>query len=171
MPVSYNIDEVSEGMVLGEAVMLPSGKMLLNAGYNISEQYKNRLKELGYKTLLVAEPGTEGVLPSNIVSDRLTSEIGNSLEDIQKNVSSLMDKFRTQTKADIHQIIVQKRNDLNQFVMNASLTRQVEMMVNELFNENEVVLNLAALKNAGDSAFFDSINVAITSLCIAKKFN
>ncbi len=171
MPVRYNIDQITDDMVLGEAVVQPTGNMLLNAGYGITERYRQRLKELGYRTLLVHEPGTENVLPQDLVSSHLTAELTTSLEYTQNGISAIAARFREESLKDMHRLIFEHRNDLNQFIMNASMLRAAENILNALMEEPDVVLNLAALKNSANAFFLDSVNVAITAICLAKKFN
>ena len=79
--VRYNIDEVTDDMVLGESITLPTGKLLLSAGYQISQRYRERLRELGYQTLMIEQAGTEDVTPETIISPRTQAEITKNLNE------------------------------------------------------------------------------------------
>ena len=69
--VRYSIDELTEDMVLGESIFLPTGELLLASGFKIKERYKERLKELGYSSILVEIEGTEVAKPETIVSEEV----------------------------------------------------------------------------------------------------
>lgn len=168
--VRYNIEDVTENMVLGETISLPSGKMLLNAGYNVTERYRSRLKEMGLKTLLIQEPGTEEVVPDTLISDAKVQEMGSQLDESEKELTSVLNKFKNDhLKTDVTKQIFENRKDLNKFIMNSTTAKQLEGIIEEIMGEPEIVLNLAA-QNRNDSSFLrHSINVAITSLCLGRK--
>lgn len=169
--IRQNIDDINDDMVLGEAVSLPTGKMLLNAGIRITQQYKKRLKELGYRTLLINEAGTEQVVPRNIVSDKTVSDLTQITNEAEKKINNILSHFREDTSSDIHKLIFDSRKDLNKYIMNSTMANQMQKLLEEIFDEHEIVLNLAALQKTQDSIFSRAINVAITSLCIGKKYH
>ncbi|MFP4417874.1 MAG: HD-GYP domain-containing protein [Fibrobacterota bacterium] len=169
--VRYSLEDVDDEMVLGESIVLPSGKLLLGAGTCISKRYKERLKELGYQSLLINEPGTENVRPETIVSQQSHAELSASSEEATEKIAKIMDKFRASSSENLHKLIFEKRRDLNKFIMNSTVARQLETIIEQIMNQSEIVLNLAALKGSSNSYLQHAVNVTITSLCIGKKHN
>lgn len=169
--VRYNLDEVNDDMVLGESIVLPSGKLLLGAGYRISKRYRERLRELGYQSLLIDEPGTEDVHPETLVSPQAHADLSGSSEESAERVAKVIDKFRASSSENLHKLIFEKRRDLSKYIMNSTVARQLETIIDQIMSQSEIVLNLAALKGSSDSFLQHAVNVTITALCIGKKHN
>ncbi len=169
--VRYNLEDVNDNMVLGESIVLPSGKLLLGAGYQLSERYRERLKELGYQSLLIDEPGTEDVKPETLVNPQSHAQLTASSEQSAEKVAKIIDKFRATSSENLHKLIFEKRKDLTKYIMNSTIARQLETIIEQIMNQSEIVLNLAALKGSSDSYLQQAVNVTITSLCIGRKHN
>jgi response regulator RpfG family c-di-GMP phosphodiesterase len=169
--VRYNIDDISDGMVLGEAIVLPTGKLLLGAGYQVTQQYKDRLNELGYQTLLIEEPGTEAVRPDTLISPQSQNEITDAMNTMAGKLQAVATSFRSVATQDIHKMIFTHRQDLNKHIMNTSVAKLLEDIIDQVLSQNNTVLNLAVLKKTSGSFFDRVINVTLTALCIGKKFN
>ncbi|MBD3316876.1 MAG: hypothetical protein GF344_13900 [Chitinivibrionales bacterium] len=168
--VRYKIDDITDDMLLGESLITHSGKVLLHAGYRVTQKYKQRLKDLGYETLLIDVPGTEQVRPDEtIVSPKTHAELSASTEESAAKIAKVMARFRVDSRQEIHKFIFEHRRDLNQYIMNPTISRQLETVLEEIMGQPDVVLNLAALKKTGGFFYAHSVNVAITALCIGKK--
>jgi hypothetical protein len=163
--VRYNIDDITDEMLLGESLVTHSGKVLLHAGYRVTQKYKRRLKDLGYKTLLIDVPGTEEVRPNEtIVSAKTHEDLAHTGEESAAKIAKVMTRFRADSKQEIHKFIFEHRRDLNEYILNPTITRQLETVLEEIMGQPDVVLNLAALKKTGDVLYAHSVNVAITAL-------
>ncbi len=169
--VRYSLDEINDNMVLGESVTLPSGKLLLGAGYRITRRYRERLKELGYRSLLIDVPGTEDVLPDTVVSERSQAELTQSANESAEKVESIVAKFREDSGKNMHKMLFEQRHDLNKYIMSQTVVRQLETIMQQILDQPEIVLNMAALKNSDDVIFDHAVNVTVTALCIGKKHN
>jgi HD-GYP domain-containing protein (c-di-GMP phosphodiesterase class II) len=168
--VRYSIDDITDDMLLGESLVTHSGKVLLHAGYRVTEKYKKRLKDLGYRTLLIDIPGTEEVRPGeSVVSPKTHAALTGTTEEAADRIAAVMARFRADSKQEIHKFIFEHRRDLNEYVMNPTISRQLETVLEEIMGQPDVVLNLAALKKTGSAFYAHSVNVAITALCIGKK--
>lgn len=169
--VRYNIDDIREGMVLGESIALPTGKLLLSAGYQVTKRYQERLKQLGYRSLMIEVPGTEDVKPSSIISDHSRIDLEDSMNNSGNQLSVVVGKFRSSTAKNMHQILFKSRKDLNRHIMNTTIVKQLETIIEQILSQTDIVLNLAALKNTSSSFYHRAVNVTITALCIGKKFH
>lgn len=45
--IQYNIQDIKEGMILGKSIFLPSGELMLAAGYEIKKINIDRLTSMG----------------------------------------------------------------------------------------------------------------------------
>ena len=169
--VRYNIDSVSDDMVLGQSIALPSGKLLLNAGYPVTKRYRERLKQLGYQSVLVQEPGTEDIVPETLVSEKKHSDLNNSLNASGQDMARVFKRLQIENGKDFHRKIDKHRKELNALIMNPSISAQLEDIIEQITGQPEIVLNLAALKKTENHFFQHTVDVTITALCIAKKYD
>lgn len=168
--VRYTINDVDDDMLLGESIYLPSGELLLAAGYRIKERYRNRLVDMGYKSLLIQVEGTEGVEPESTVSEATQREMGSAIDTSSKELGVAMQDFRQQSTEDVKELIKKNKNYLNKFIMSSGMAKALEQFVNEIMNQSAVVLNLSAMRQTQQSLFTHALNVTITALCIGKKY-
>jgi HD-GYP domain-containing protein (c-di-GMP phosphodiesterase class II) len=168
--VRYNIEDVQEEMILGESIFLPTGELLLAAGYHIKERYRERLKQLGYRNILIEMEGTESVVPESTVSDTTQREMHTSLETSGKDLGNALQQFRNRSVEKVRDIFKDNKQVINKFLMTSGTAKALEQFIDEIMNQTSVLLNLSALKQAEPGLFTHAINVTITSLCIGKKF-
>jgi HD-GYP domain-containing protein (c-di-GMP phosphodiesterase class II) len=157
-------------MVLGESIFLPSGELLLAAGYRIKERYRERLKQLGYQNILVEMEGTESVIPDSTVSEAASREMTTSLETSSKELSTAMQQFKHKSAEKVRNILNDNRQVINKYIMTSGTGRALEQFIDEIMNQTSVLLNMSALKQTEPGLFTHAINVTITALCIGKKY-
>ena len=168
--VRYTIDDINDNMVLGESVYLPSGELLLATGHRIKERYRQRLIEMGYRSLLIEVEGTEGAQPISTVSEVAQREMGNALESSSRGLCAEIQNFRTQSTEKIKDFIKKNRQHLNKFIMTSGVARALEQFIEEIMSQSTIVLNLSAMRQTEPGLFIHALNVTITSLCIGKKY-
>lgn len=167
--VRYNIDDVSDDMVLGKSIFLPTGELLLAAGYHLTERFRTRLKQLGFSFVFVQVEGTEDAIPEEIISEHVQREITLTLN---KGTDELKKTFsvRQEGARNIRKIIRKNKQHLNKFLTNSGFVNAIEKMIDEVLNQPSVVLNMTALQKAGGDLFSHAINVAVTALSLGRKF-
>ena len=168
--VSYSIDDVTDDMVLGRSIFLPTGELLLAAGYRLTERYRTRLKQMGFSTVYIQVEGTDDIIPENIISDHVQRDLAVS---VNKSTNELKGSFsiRQEGRQNIRKMIRENKQYLNKYLNNSGLLSAVEKMIDEILNQPSVVLNMAALQKAGNEMFTHAINVAVIALSIGRKFH
>lgn len=123
--VSYNIDDVTDDMVLGRSIFLPTGELLLAAGYRLTERFRTRLKQMGFNTVHIQVEGTDDIIPENIISEHVQRELSVSLN---KSTSEIKSSFsiREEGRKNIRKMIRQNKQHLNKFLTHAGLLSAVE---------------------------------------------
>jgi HD-GYP domain-containing protein (c-di-GMP phosphodiesterase class II) len=169
--VRYKINDLQEGMVLGESIILPTGKLLLAAGYQVTRQYKERLTSLGYNSLLIHEAGTEEVIPETLVSSQTQNNLAENCTENGKKLQTIAEAFRAEAAQDVSKMIFKNRQSLNKHIMNPMVMKQLETVIEQVMSQNSIVLNLAVLKKSSGLFFERAVNVTITSLCIGRKYH
>ena len=168
--VRYTIDQVREDMVLGESIVLPSGELLLAAGYRVKARYRERLKQLGFRNVLIDVEGTESVTPNDVVSEAAQREMSQSIDSSSKELSNAIEHFRIKSTDKIKEILKENKQYLNKFIMNNGMAKALDKFVEEIMSQSSIVLNLSAMQQTQPSLLGHALNVTITSLCIGKKY-
>lgn len=168
--VSYSIDDVTDDMILGRSIFLPTGELLLAAGYRLTERYRKRLKQMGFSTVYIQVEGTDDVIPENIISEHVQRDLSISLN---KSTNELKSSFniRQEGRQNIRRMIRENKQYLNKYLNNSGLLSAVEKMIDEILNQPSIILNMAALKKAGNDLFSHAISVAVIALSIGRKFH
>lgn len=168
--VQYNIDDVTDDMILGRSLFLPSGELLLAAGYHLTERYRFRLKQLGFPSVYIQVEGTDDVIPETIITEHVQREVSVSL---QKSTNELKKTFniRQEGAKNIRKMIRQNKQYLNKFLSNSGLINSIEKIIDEILNQPSIILNMSALMKSNSDLFSHAINVAIISLSIGRKFH
>jgi HD-GYP domain-containing protein (c-di-GMP phosphodiesterase class II) len=167
--VRYNIDDITEEMVLGESLFLPSGELLLAAGYRLKDRYRKRLKELGFYSVLINVKGTESAIPETIISTHLQREMAVSLNSTAENLKEVL-PIKQQGIRAVQKTIKDNKHFLNKYIANSGIVRVVEHFVEEILSQPAIVLNISEMKKSPGDLFAHAINVTITSLCLGRKF-
>jgi HD-GYP domain-containing protein (c-di-GMP phosphodiesterase class II) len=167
--VRYSIDVTTEEMVLGESLFLPSGELLLAAGYRLKDRYRKRLKELGFNSVLINVKGTESVIPETIISTHLQREMAVSLNSAAQNLKEAI-PIKQQGIRSVQKVIKENKHYLNKYIVNSGIVRVVEHFVEEILSQPAIVLNISEMKKSPGDLFTHAINVTITSLCLGRKF-
>jgi HD-GYP domain-containing protein (c-di-GMP phosphodiesterase class II) len=168
--VRYNLDDINDEMVLGESLFLPSGELLLAAGYRLQERYRRRLKELGFASVLVEVEGTESVIPETIISTHIQREMALSLNKSTRDIAESL-PIHEQGARSIQKMLRENKHHLNKFVMSSGIAHALEKFIDDILNQPSVVLNMTELSKARDDLFTHAINVTIIALSMGKKFH
>ncbi len=168
--VRYAIDDITDDMVLGESIFLPSGELLLAAGFRLTERYRNRLRQMGFSTVGIQVEGTEDVHPEEIISDHVQREVSASITKNAKGIQNAL-RVRKDGVQNVRKMIRENRQYLNKYLTTSGLARSVENLLEEILKQPSVVLNMSALAGRGGELFAHAINVTVTSLCIGRKYH
>lgn len=167
--VRYSIDEVTDDMVLGESIFLPSGELLLAAGYHLTERYRTRLKQLGFYTVLIKVPGTDDIIPESIISDHLQRELSVTIKKTSDDLKKVFN-IRQEGVRNVRQMIRKNKQYLNKYLTNSGFIHSIEKMIDEILNSPAIVLNMSALQKTHSGLFEHAIRVAVTSLALGRKY-
>jgi HD-GYP domain-containing protein (c-di-GMP phosphodiesterase class II) len=167
--VRFSIDDVTEEMVLGESLFLPTGELLLAAGYRLKDRYRKRLKELGFYSVLINVEGAESVIQETIISAHIQREMAVSLNSTTQNIKESL-PVRQQGIRAIQRMIKDNKQYLNKYILNSGVLRALEHFIDEILNQPSMVLNVSALSKSPGDLFTHAINVMVTALCLGRKF-
>jgi HD-GYP domain-containing protein (c-di-GMP phosphodiesterase class II) len=168
--VRYNLEDITEAMVLGESLFLPNGELLLAAGYRVKKEYKTLLKKRGITSVLIEVEGTEGVIPETVISSHLQKEMALSISNMETDFVEAFSVHSEGTHA-IETLIKENKHHLNKFLTMSQVGPKVEKIIQEILNQPTTILNMADLLQADSGLLGHAVNVAAISLCLGKKFH
>jgi hypothetical protein len=119
--VRYNLDDVTEDMVLGESIFLQNGELLLAAGYRIKDEYVGLLKKRGLISVLIDVEGTETVIPETVISEHLQQTMALSLSKME---TVFTDAFSVDLEGShaIEDFIKENKHHLNKYLTTSQKT-------------------------------------------------
>jgi HD-GYP domain-containing protein (c-di-GMP phosphodiesterase class II) len=167
--VRYNLDDITDEMILGESLFLRTGELLLAAGYRLKERYRRRLKDLGFTSVLVDVEGTETVIPETVISTHVQREMALSLSKSTKDLADTLNVHDQGSRA-VQKLIRENRHHLNKFIMGAGMVHALDKFIDEILSQTTIVLNMSELSKVQGGLFTHAIAVTIISLCLGKKF-
>jgi HD-GYP domain-containing protein (c-di-GMP phosphodiesterase class II) len=168
--VRYSIDDVDEDMILGESIFLPTGKLLLAAGQKLQDQYRQRLKELGFSNILVSVDGTEEVVPQSTVSEGALRAMNVAVEGSAEELALAFREFRDRSVDKVKEFVESNRQRIASYVISSGMMKALEQFIDEIAGLPAVVVNLSALQQSKPSLVNHALNVALTALCIGRKY-
>jgi HD-GYP domain-containing protein (c-di-GMP phosphodiesterase class II) len=166
--VRYRLEDITDEMVLGESLFLPSGELLLAAGYRLKDRYRKRLLDLGFSSVLVDVEGAESVIPETIISAHVQREMALSLDKTTKDLSNTL-AIHEQGTRSIQKMIRENKHHLNKFLSSSGMYHTLEKFIEEILAQPAIVLNMSELFKTKGDLFTHAINVTIIALCMGKK--
>jgi HD-GYP domain-containing protein (c-di-GMP phosphodiesterase class II) len=167
--VRYNLDDITDEMILGESLFLRTGELLLAAGYRLKERYRRRLVELGFTSVLVEVEGTESVIPETVISTHVQREMALSLTKSSKDLADTLN-IHDQGSRTVQKMIRENKHHLNKFIMGAGMVHALDKFIDDILGQTSIVLNMSELSKTQGELFTHAIAVTIIALCLGKKF-
>ncbi len=162
-----SIHELEEGAILGRSIYHANGKLLLGAGFRVSDMMKAKLVERGYTHVYVMEEGTEDVVPEDVISEEVRHQARMKLADKiteMKNLSEFRDLSYTKAADLLEKGYLRKVN------ITYDMRMIVEEILKDISSSGAKFLNTVMVKTA-DTAFMDhAINTTVLAILIGRKY-
>ncbi len=162
------VSEVEEGMVLGKSIYQANGRLLLGAGFRITEEIRDRLVEKGYSHIYVAEEGTEDVIPEDVISDTLRQHVQSKLADKVSEIRSTA-HFQEMTFSRAKNLL--ESGYLQKVAISADM-RQIVMDVLKEISASGAKFQNSILLKARDTYFLDhAVNTTTLAILLGTRFH
>lgn len=138
------IERVKSGEVLARSILTNDGKVLLNAGVVLTENYINKLKDLNVYHLYLEDERLSDINNEDIILNELKIEAVKNISNIYKNVS-------------VHDTIDIKET-----------YKSMENLVEHIMEIDSVNVNLLDIKTHDNYTYLHSIDTAILSGFLGK---
>jgi hypothetical protein len=142
---------LKEGMILGKSLTGLDGGLLLRQGQIIHNSYIRKIKELGFNGVFISDEISTGVYIDDVVSDDVRIKAVNAVKNIFNN---------------------QDKIDSSEFAKEIDKTKiLVENIVDQIFKNRNLMVNMVDLKIFDEYTFFHCVNVSVLSVAIGTQMN
>ncbi len=161
-----SVQELKTGYVLGKSIFLDNNRLLLGAGYRITDSVKDKLIEKGYTHVYIREEGTEDVLPEDVISDQVRLEskrkLGDKVSQIRKST-----QFQEMSYSKVLETL--ESGKLKDVEITYDMRKIVKEMLQDILSSNIKFMS-SIMPKSKDTYFMDhSVNVAVLSILLGKK--
>lgn len=167
--VQYRIDDVKEGMIVGQSVFDENGKLLVAAGFCLEEKHILLLQQKGYASIMINVEGTEDIEAKAIISQQVRQEFTATLSKSSSSINNILEKGR-ENKQRIADIILNDKKHINDIISKSGSLQVINKVIDEILAEPWAVVNLEMMQKTDNTLYTHVINVTLISLCIGCKY-
>ncbi|MBN1294908.1 MAG: HD domain-containing protein [Candidatus Latescibacteria bacterium] len=161
------VEKIQGDMVLGKSIYNMDNKLLLGAGFRITDDIKSKLIARGYNHVYIMEKGTEDIIPEDIISDAVKQQAQFKLANSAEHVKKML-KFTNLSRSRIYDQLQDGA------LKNINLTREVNKTVEEIIKDISAVgattLDSILFKSKNSYHLDHAINTTVLSILIGKKY-
>jgi HD-GYP domain-containing protein (c-di-GMP phosphodiesterase class II) len=136
---------IREGMVLGSNLYNDRGDLMLSQGEKITQEYLKSIIRLQYNGVYIEDNISEDVDVLNVINDNVRV----------KTVKAIKKAF---IHGEKNAFIGQKELDLAR--------KQIELIVDEIFSQRDIMVNMIDMKVFDDYTYHHSVNVSVLSIVL-----
>ena len=134
-----------EGMILGDNLYNNYGDLMLTKGTYLTQEYVRAIERLQYNGVYIEDDISKDIQIINIINDSVRAQTVKGIKDIFIHCEKGSPKVKTDIKA-------------------AKL--QIEKIVDEIFSNKHLMVNMIDMKVFDDYTYYHSVNVAVLSIVL-----
>lgn len=139
-----------QGMILGDNLYNNFGDLMLSSGTVLKEEYVRSIERLQYNGVYIEDDISKDIHIINIISDSVRAQTVKSIKDVFIHC----EKDGSGIKYDIKKIKL-----------------QIETIVDEIFANKNLMVNMIDMKVFDDYTYYHSVNVAVLSIVLGVAFD
>ncbi len=165
-----SINSLKPGMQLSLPIRDENGNILLNRNVELTSRYIQRLVDLGFQTVYIADPDLLDVEHEEMISDNTRIETTKRLNVTNNYVKKAIRDFKDQSADKIIDNLRSKtvRKAIGSIGIHSHVSRAVDDIIEDVISSAELN-GLNSLKTHDNYSFNHSIDVTIFSLMIGRK--
>ena len=168
--VLYNIENVIEGMIVGQSLYSRNGKMILASGFRLNNEVIKLLKKYDYASIYIEEPGTETVIPEDIINAQIRRETEIDLAKMN-DLSSSVIEVREESADTIRKIVEDKSGQFKAIMIKPNIRQRLSSIIESLLSNPRSIVNLSSLKTCSGYRYQHALNTTVIALHLGIKFN
>lgn len=136
---------IREGMALGDNLYNNYGDLMLAAGTILTQKYVEAIHRLQYNGIYIEDDVSKDIHILNIINDSVRAQTVKGIKDVFIHC----EKGSPEVKPDFSQAKM-----------------QIEMIVDEIFANRHLMVNMIDMKVFDDYTYYHSVNVAVLSIVL-----
>jgi len=162
------VKDLEDGMILGKSLYEMNGKLLLAAGYRITNEMKGRIVSKQYEHVYIMEEGTEDVIPEDVISEEIKmyakGKLAEKIDELEK-----MGEFR-------HLSSVQARDLINKgYLKKVNITYGMKSIIDEILKDISAAgapfLDMVMIKSESTYFLDHAVNSTVLAILLGKQFH
>jgi len=162
-----SVEDLKHGDVLGKSIFHSNNRLLLGAGFRITNLIKEKLIEKCYRHVYIVEKGTEEVIPEDVISEEVQNEAKFKLENEVNKINKTI-KFREMSYTKVIETL--EKGHLKDIEISYEMRKIVKEIIDEI-TSTDIKFMTTIMPKSKDTFFFDhAINTTVLAILIGKKF-
>ena len=161
------VKDLEDGMILGKSLYEANGKLLLGAGFRITDYMISNLALRKYTHLYIMEDGTDDIVPEDVITDEIK---------LQAKIELAGKVTELKRQAKFENLSLYKAKELIQkgYLKNVNITYAMHSIIDEILKDissaGATFAKMVMIKSE-ESYFLDhAFNTAVLSILIGKKY-
>ncbi len=161
------VKDLQAGDILGKSIVQSNNRLLLGAGFRITNEIKAKLLESGYTHVYIVEKGTEEIIPEDVISDEIRYEAKVKLENETERIQEAL-KLREMGYAKAKDSL--EKGNLKDIEISYEMKNIVKEILDEILLTDTKFMT-SMMPKSKDTQFLDhAVNVTVLSILLGKKF-
>lgn len=172
--INVSLEELNAGQVLARTVYRASGEILLNAGYRITDEVRQRLQGMGQNLFWVQEEGLEDVLPDELIEETITHQCA---DELRQCAQSLRNSFSPRNKSKDNNLTFPRPDQILQNIASYKESvqpRKLRQIARTLFVElrkiNNPLLYFNTSRNSANWLYQNAVDAALVAAILGRRF-
>jgi len=161
------VKDLEDGMILGKSLYEANGKLLLGAGFRITDYMISKLASRKYTHVYIMEDGTDDIVPEDVISDEIK---------LQAKIELAGKISEVKRQAKFENVSLHKAKELIQkgYLKNVNITYAMHAIIDEILKDissaGATFAKMVMIKSV-ESYFLDhALNTAVLSVLVGKKY-
>ena len=164
----FSIDELKPGMVIAKAIYDDSYRLLVGRGVALVDSMISRLKTHGFYQVYIEEPGTEDIVPPEMISDKVRQQVSRTLNRSFDQITSASE-IREVTVKDVNRLL-DEGTQYAKVINVADFKTLVRNIIDDLVYNNTAAFEAPLFRGYLGKHYEHALNTTILSLLIGKQY-
>ena len=161
------VKDLEDGIILGKSLYESNGKLLLGAGFRVTDYMISKLISRKYTHVYIMEDGTDDIVPEDVITDEI--KIQAKLE-----LAGKVTELKRQTKFENLSLYKAKELIQKGYLKNVNITYAMHSIIDEMLKDissaGASFAKMVMIKSE-ESYFLDhAFNTTVLSILVGKKY-
>ena len=161
------VKDLEDGIILGKSLYEANGKLLLGAGFRVTDYMISKLTSRKYTHVYIMEDGTDDIVPEDVITDEIKSQA-------KLELASKVTELKRQTNFEKLSLYKAKKLIQKGYLKNVNITYAMHSIIDEMLKDissaGASFAKMVMIKSE-ESYFLDhAFNTTVLSILVGKKY-